>query len=117
MLSHLLAQRIEAILLTAVDELNKSLPAEERAEKSALATLFGAEGRLDRLRTVNYLFAADELLAADESLAADFAKELDGQFSLTDLLLGDSDFALPPSIRGLASMTANRLSQTSNRTR
>jgi hypothetical protein len=113
----MLAQRIEAVLLSALDELNKSLPAGERAEKSALAVLFGKSGRLDRLRTVNFLFAADELLAADEILAANLTKNIAAEFSLTDLLLGNDDFVLPPSIRGLASLTAHRLTQHESRSR
>lgn len=112
----MLAQRIEAILLSAVDELNKTLPAGERAEKSAFAALFGQEGKLDRLRTVNLLFAADELIAADDVLAADLAEDFAAEFSLTDLLFENDGFVLPSSIRGLASLTANRLAQDALRT-
>ena len=95
----MLAQRVETILLTAVDEMNKSLPAAERAERSAVAPLFGPAGRLDSLRTANYLIAAEELLSAD----------LGAEVSLTDLLLGDEEFALPETIRGLARLVANQM--------
>lgn len=94
----MLAQRVESILLSAIDDMNKSLPAEERAERSALAPLFGPAGRFDSLRTANYLVAAEERLAAD----------LGAEISLTDLLLGDEEFSLPENIRGLAWLVAGK---------
>jgi hypothetical protein len=79
--------------------MNKTLPADQRAERSPLAPLFGPSGRLDSLRTANYLIAAEELLSAD--LGADV--------SLTDLLLGEEEFALPETIRGLARLVAKQI--------
>lgn len=56
--------RVLQIILEAIDEVNESLPAGQRVEKSPSATLFGDAGGLDSIGLVNLIVAVEH--AVDE---------------------------------------------------
>lgn len=57
-----ISQRVARALISAIDELNKQLPRQERLDPSLDTILTGSSGRLDSLGLINFILIAEEKL-------------------------------------------------------
>lgn len=91
-------EKIQHIVLGAIDEVNAHLPKDRHIQKSMDTVLYGREGELDSLSLMNFIVATEQLIE----------KEFDATINLIDestLVMEDSPLrtagTLSDHIRGL----------------
>ena len=62
-------------IFETIDEINETLPDEQRLEKSVDTRLFGRQGRLDSLGLVNFIVLLEQRIADDFDMAVTLADE------------------------------------------
>lgn len=64
-----ISQRVARALISAIDELNRQLPKQERLDPSLDTVLTGSSGRLDSLGLINFILIAEEKLEEEIGIA------------------------------------------------
>lgn len=81
-------ERVQRAVFAAIDELNAALLVDEPVEKDLRAFIFGPEGRLGSLETVNLVILVDEKLQSELGITA----------SVSEYVAADDEASLPATL-------------------